>query len=178
MEDGPQFSAGNDLAQRLHRRPEASILTDRERNPGLTAGVEHLLGVRAVQRQRLFAEHVLACGGTGDDLGAMQRMRRGQENRIDRRIGQRGLEVVDQMQPMPSAELARALHRRFDRGREPQTIITGRGIDESSSPAAEADDRSANQVLVLSVAGPCRMASTTAALSQSSPLRAIVSRSS
>ena len=48
----------------------------------------HALAVGHLQRQRLFAEHVLARLQALDDLRGMQRRRRDQEHRIDFRVGQ------------------------------------------------------------------------------------------
>ena len=50
--------------------------------------------IRRVERQRLFAEHMLARLQRGDDLRRMQRSRRDEPDGVDRRVGEQGLVVV------------------------------------------------------------------------------------
>src|SRR6185503_2666049 len=68
---------------------EAAAVADRHLELGPPQSLPlHALAVGHLQRQRLFAEHVLARLQALDDLRGMQRRRRDQEYRFDFRVGQ------------------------------------------------------------------------------------------
>src|ERR1700733_11275403 len=72
VKDGAELAACDDVAQRAHRRPEAPVVADRERDAGLAASQEHPRSIGAMQRERLLAEYLFSCGSAGDDLRRMQ----------------------------------------------------------------------------------------------------------
>src|SRR6478736_6882580 len=68
MKDRTQLAAGDDVAQCAQRWPKAPVVADGEDDAGLTAGIEHARRVGAAQGEWLFAKHLFACSGAGDDL--------------------------------------------------------------------------------------------------------------
>ena len=141
VKDGAEFAARDGVAQRGHRWPEAAIVSDREHCARLPAGVEHPRRIGAAERQRLFAEHLFSRGGAGHHLRGMQRMRRRQQHRVDRRIRQHGIEAAGQLQMMFGAKATRAVDIGFDGANDFEPRMTGRRPDELPAPAAEADNR-------------------------------------
>ena len=57
-----------------------------------------------------------------------------------------------------------------------QPLVAGRGLDQIAAPAAETDDRGVDHLQIPDVAGRCRIASITAALSLSGPSSAMAAR--
>src|SRR5262249_43890295 len=101
-----------------HGRPEPAIMADRKRHAGVSAGIEHRLCVGMRERQRLFAKHWFARGGAGLDLGTVERMRGGEKDGVGRRICERGLEILNEVQLVLRAIVERALARGLNGGEE------------------------------------------------------------
>jgi len=112
----------------------------REKDAGLAAGVEHPRCVGAMQRQRFFTEHLLAGVGTGDDLCRMQRVRRRQQYRLDRGIGQDGIEGRRKIEVVAATEIPRTLDVRLDRPDDLQGPVAAGGFHDIAAPASETDD--------------------------------------
>ena len=62
---------GENALQRPHGRPEAPVMPDRQHHAGALAGPDHRARVGCAQRERLFAEDMLAGSRRGDGLGAV-----------------------------------------------------------------------------------------------------------
>jgi hypothetical protein len=117
MQQHAELAARDDIAQRPHRGPESPVMSDGKDNAGLAAGVEHPRGMVAMEREGLFAEHLLLGGRRRDHLRQMQRVRGRQQNGIDGAIGEHGVEIGRQVETVFGAKASRARHLGFDRAR-------------------------------------------------------------
>ena len=153
-------------------------MADGEDDPGLAAGAEHPRGVRVRQRQRLLAKNLLSRSRTGDHLRRMQRMRRRQQDRADRVIGEDRIEIGGQVEIMPGAKFLCRCHVRLDGADDFQPWMVGCGFDQIAAPAAETGNGGADHRKTPGEAGGRRIASMTAALSRSGPSSAIAARKS
>ena len=176
VKDAAELPARHDRAQPLHGRPESSVVSDREQDMRLAAGRKHRLRIDAAQRQRLFAEHLLSCRGGRDHLGLVLRMRRRQQDGVDRRVIKDRLEIAGQRDAVRGGEIARALEIGFNRMQDLQSRVAPGCFDKGAAPAAEAGDRAGDHGAAPDLFSDGRIASMIAALSQSSPRRAMVSR--
>ena len=68
----PERTAVDHALQFPHRRPEALVLADAERNARARARPDRALGIRAGERERFFAEHMFAGLQRADAPLAMQ----------------------------------------------------------------------------------------------------------
>jgi hypothetical protein len=82
-------------------------MSDRENHARIAAGAEHALGVVATQRERLFAEYLLASRGGDDHLIHVQGVRRCQQDCVDRVIGKDVVEIAGQVEMMFGTEPSR-----------------------------------------------------------------------
>src|SRR5258708_31944661 len=71
----------------------------------------------------------------------MQRMRRCQQNGVDRGIGEDSVKIVGQCELMFGTKLSRSLEIGLHGADNPQPFLAARGLDEIAAPAAETDDR-------------------------------------
>jgi hypothetical protein len=93
MQHAAKLAAGDDSLQLLHCGPEAPVVADGEAHASVPAGRGHGARVCGLERERLFAKDVLSRLGRGDDLLAVQRMRRCEHHGLDRRICERVREL-------------------------------------------------------------------------------------
>src|SRR5690348_7956346 len=107
MKDGAELAAACNLAQQTQRRPEAPVVSDGEYDAGSTTRLEHARSMLAPQRQRLFAEYLLAGLCRRDHLREMLGMRRCQQHGLDAGIGENSIEAFGQRQTMRGTERAR-----------------------------------------------------------------------
>src|SRR6266404_3056163 len=84
VKDRTELPARDDISQCAHRWPEAPIMSNSKDYAGFAAGLEHPRCIATAQRKRFLAEHLLSRGRTGNHLRRMQRMRRRQQDRVDR----------------------------------------------------------------------------------------------
>jgi hypothetical protein len=123
------------------RRISCSAGWKRQLNP--TASTRRRRGVRAGRRQRegLLGEDVLAGARGGDDLLGVLRVRRGEDDRVDARIGERSRVVPDEGDAVGLRERARLRPRAHDARREADLVALAlRALDEVLAPAAQPDD--------------------------------------
>ena len=88
VEDRAEIPRADALAQRHHFRVKAAVVAQAERDARLLGRRHRRRRVGRRQRERLFTEDVFPRRRGRHDLRAMQRMRRGQHHRLDRRVGQ------------------------------------------------------------------------------------------
>ena len=80
-------------------------------------------------------------------------MRRRQQHRVDRGIGEDGVEIIGQVEIMLGAKVLRARRGRARR-RERFSAVRGRGgLDEIAAPAAEADNGAMDHLRLLDAGG-------------------------
>ena len=104
MQQLAEPAVGEHAGDLLQRGLEAPVVADGERHLVLGAGLHRSRRLRGRQAQRLLGEDMLARARGGDDLLRMHGVRRGQHHRIDRRVGQHGLEARLHGNAMPAAE--------------------------------------------------------------------------
>ena len=98
------------------------------------------------EAERLLGEDMLARARGGDDLLRVHGVRRGQHHRIDRRIGQHGLEARLQGNAVLAAEFLGAARRARGAGDElDQVALALHAVHQVLAPAAHADDRGAHR---------------------------------
>ena len=143
-----ELTGGDDIVGSAIGSIEATLKADLERNTGGARGVDHPIGIVQGVGDGLFAEHRLAClGGGHDDLGVVAR-RRGDDHRLDGRIGQQVLVVA---RPARAAEGSSAsLGDAWQGIRQPDELRAGDaltevlgvvGADESDADDGDADGR-------------------------------------
>ena len=137
VEDRPELAARERFTQRAYRWPEAPVMADGEDDPGRAAGAEHPCGVRVRQRQRLSRKNLLSRSRPGDHLRRMQRMRRRQQDRADRVIGEDRIEIGGQVEIMPGTKFLCRCHVRLDGANDFQPWVVSGGFDQIAAPAAE-----------------------------------------
>src|SRR3982075_1792150 len=115
-------------------------------------------------------------GSTCCDLSWMQRMRRCQQDRVDGAVREDCVQIVGQFKMMFGAKALRSFDVGFCGTDDFQPLVAERGLDQTAAPAAEAHDRCADHLIIREVAGSCRIASITAALSLSGPSSAMAAR--
>src|SRR6185312_8841089 len=114
---------------------------------------------------------------TGDHLRRMQRMRRRQQDRADRVIGEDRIEI-GQAEIMPGAKFLCRCHVRLDGANDFQPWVVSGGFDQIAAPAAETGNGGADHRKTPGEAAGRRIASMTAALSRSGPSSAMALRKS
>src|SRR2546428_11125849 len=82
VQDLPELAALDGAPECLHRGPQAPVVPGSEHHAGARARAYHDLRVGHSQRERLFAEDVLARACARDDLLAVQRMRSDEDERL------------------------------------------------------------------------------------------------
>ena len=107
VQNGAKLAGADHVAQLVHLRMEAAIVAEPERDAGLAHGRDGIFRLLLGERERLLAEHVLAGACRGNHLRSMHGMRRGQNHRIDVRIGEQRLVIR----------------------REPQTLLLGECLE-------------------------------------------------
>ncbi len=142
VEDVAELAARDDLAQGSERRPEAAVVADREHDAGRAAGLDHAQRVAQLEGERLLAEHLLAGLGARHDLLAVQRVRRRQHDRLDRRIAQHVGQAFGRREAVRGGVVADLVDAAVDPAHEaqPRALALHR-LDEALAPAAEPDDR-------------------------------------
>ena len=90
-------------AQPHRRAAETPVVPDSQHDAGVAAGSRRRPAARRGKRERLFDEDMPAGPRGGHDLFGMQRVRRGDQHGLDRRIGQR----VGEHGPGGAAEVPR-----------------------------------------------------------------------
>ena len=110
--EGAELTFRDGLAQLCHRGMEATVKSNREHDAGALRGLYCLDRVPGRQGERLFHEHVLSGRGRADDLLSVLAMRRGEDDGVDRGVGQ---DRHPMTQPS-SARLGRRTSRRCQRG--------------------------------------------------------------
>ena len=83
VQQAAERAALEQAAHLLHRRLVAAFMPDAEHAAGLGAGRQNSLRAGGVERQRLFAEHLLAGFEAGDRHFLMQQMRRHHRDGVD-----------------------------------------------------------------------------------------------
>ena len=102
--------------------------------------------MRGGEAERLLGEHMLAGARGGDDLLRVHGVRRRQHHRIDRRIGQHGLEARLHGNAVLAAEFLGAGRRAGGAGDEPDHVALAlHAVHEVLAPVAHADDRGAHR---------------------------------
>ncbi len=128
-----------------HGRLVAALMADAELHPGGAAGGDRALGIRAGERQRLLAEDVLAGAGRHRDLRGVQRVRRAQDDRIDRGIVQHVVPVGRERNAVLGGEGSLDV-RGVDGGDDAELVGIRHAADHVLAPPAEAGDRGADHV--------------------------------
>jgi hypothetical protein len=123
-----------DFAQ---RRLEAAFVADPEHEAALMAGAHHLAGVRAGERERLLAEHVLAGGGAGQDLGMVQRVWRREDHRLEIRVAERLVQARRQREAVLRGERRGRPGIDVDRAHHPQLLRALQTPDDGPAPPAK-----------------------------------------
>ena len=104
VHDGAERARLDQALDLDQRRLEAALVADPEHEAAPSTRLHHLPGVGGGQRERLLAEHVLAGGGSGQDLRVVQRVRRREDHRLELRIGKRLVQARGQGQPVLGRE--------------------------------------------------------------------------
>ena len=94
----------------------------------------------AAKRQGLFAKQLLSRGSRGDHLGAMQRMRRRQQHRVNGGIVEDGIKTAGEVDLAVRAKTSRPLDVDLDGTGDLEAIEVAGGIDQTAAPAAKACD--------------------------------------
>ena len=117
----------------------AALVADAEHDARLPAGFDRALGIAPRQGKGLFAEHMLAGARHGEHLLGMHRMRRAQDDGVDRGIAEHIGEVRREAQAVLGRE---ALLGRIglDRHDDPQRIGVLHAPNHVLAPPAEPDD--------------------------------------
>jgi hypothetical protein len=143
MQHLAELAGRSDALQRLHRRPQAAIVSDAEDDTGAAARFDHRYGVDRVERKRLLAKHLFAGACGSFDHRPVQRMRRRQHHGPDLRIGERFREVADERQLVARCKIDKLLGSCVDAAHEADALaFTLYRFDEIPAPAAYPHDRS------------------------------------
>ena len=105
-------------------------------------------------------------------------MRRRQQDRADRVIGEDRIEIGGQVEIMPGTKFLCRGHVRLDGANDFQPWVVSGGFDQIAAPAAETGNGGADHRKTPGEAGGRRIASMTAALSRSGPSSAMALRKS
>src|SRR6266853_4924421 len=125
----------------LHRGPQAPVVPDAEHHAGARARGYHDLRVGFGQRERLFAEDVLARERARDDLLAMQRMWGDEDERLHGGIGERFGEIGRGLEAVPRGKIARDIGRRVHAAHEADSpALALYRFEKTPPPPAEAHD--------------------------------------
>ena len=149
MQDLAERAAVHQRLQFAHRREAALVVAGAERYARLVAGLDRARGLRARQRQRLLAPHRLAGAGDRGHLLHVQRMRRRQKDRLHLRILDRVRELGGEPEAVLLREVAHLVRLLAHAMHEAQArALALHRPDERFAPAAEADDRRIDHVLL------------------------------
>src|SRR3984893_5073464 len=142
MEDLAEFAAFDQSHQLVHGRKKPLTGTDPEHDLGRAAGLDGARRFGLFQGQRLFAKDRLSRRRDGDDLLAMQRMRRRQHDRLNVAISEHRLDPANEFEPMLCRKVAMLVRIAADRARKTQPFAVALDrLDEGLAPPAETDDR-------------------------------------
>ena len=94
MSRKPEAAVVDARLQLDHRRMKATGIGDPQRNPGACRRIERALGTFDVEGERLFHQDVLARGGGALDLFPVLAVRRGEDDGVDRRVGEGPAQIV------------------------------------------------------------------------------------
>src|SRR6266849_6544031 len=141
VQDLPELAALDRAPECLHRGPQAPVVPDAEHHAGARARAYHDLRVDFGQRERLFAEDVLARERARDDLLAMQRMRRDEDKRLHCGIGERFCEIGRGLEAVPRGKTARDVGHGVHAAHEADSAAPALyRFEKTFSPPAEAHD--------------------------------------
>src|SRR5258706_621681 len=141
VQDLPELAALDRAPECLHRGPQAPVVPDAEHHAGARARVDHDLRVGFGQRERFFAEDVLARERARDDLLAMQRMWRDEDERLHGGIGDRLGEIGRGLEDRLPGEIARDMGYRIHAAHEADSpALALHRFEKAFSPPAEAHD--------------------------------------
>ncbi len=139
VQDLPELAAVDRAPKCLHRGPQAPVVPDAEHHSGAGARGYHDLRVRFGQRERLFAEDVLARERARDDLLAMQRMRRDEDERLHGGIGERFGEIGRGLEAVPRGKIAHDIGHRVHAAHETDSpAFALHRFEKTFSPSSEA----------------------------------------
>jgi hypothetical protein len=138
LADGAGIEA---LLELLHRRLPAALMADAEGDARLLAGLDHPLRGLDGERQRLLAEDLLAGGSGLQRQRLMQRVRHGDDDRVDLRILEHLLDIVGERDAVFAGEIVEPVGREVDARRDGDLLILGQRLDHHLAPPAEADHR-------------------------------------
>src|SRR6266852_3407295 len=146
VQDLPELAAVNRAPKCLHRGPQAPVVPDAEHHAGAGARGYHDLRVRFGQRERCFAEDVLARERARDDLLAMQRMRRDEDERLHGGIAERFREIGRGLEAVTRGETARDIGNRVHAAHEADSpALALYRFEKTFPPTAEAHDGGVDQ---------------------------------
>src|SRR6266446_6576864 len=141
VQDLPELAPLDGAPECLHRRPPAPVVPGSEHHAGSRARVYHDLRVGSCQRERLFAEDRLARARARDDLLAVQRMRRDEDERLHGGIGERFGEIGRGLEAVPRGKIARDIGRCVHAAHEADSpALALYRFEETPPPPAEAHD--------------------------------------
>jgi hypothetical protein len=141
MHDVADDAVGHHALEFAHRREAALVIAQRERHAGLGGGGNRDRRLGARQGQRLFRPDRLAGGGDLGNLLDMQRMRRGEKNRLHAGVGDGRVKVARQLEALGGGEIADPIGLHADAADEAQALALAlRRFDDVLAPASEADN--------------------------------------
>ncbi len=128
-----------------HRRREPQFMPQAEYHIVLLASCHRPQRVGVGQRERLLAEYVFLRARRQYDLIGVHRMGRAENERIDRRVRNRRLEIRCEREPLRARPVARD-RTHVDRGRDPQLRAFLQGLDDDRAPPSKPHDRDVDLV--------------------------------
>src|SRR5260221_1420924 len=149
VQDLPELAALDRAPECLHRGPQAPVVPDAEHHAGARARGYHDLRVGFGQRERLFAEDVFARERARDDLLAMQRMRRDEDERLHGGIRERVSEIRRGLESVPRGETTRDVGRSVHTAHEADSpALALHRFEKTFSPSAETHDGGVDHALI------------------------------
>ena len=127
-------------AHLLHRRLVAAFVADAEHAAGLGAGRQNPLGAGGIERERLFAEHLLAGFEAGDRHLLMQQMRRHYCDGVDVGPLEQVLVVDNQIETVRGRERRDRVVIDVAAGNNFEARTFGEAGDDLLAPPAEPDN--------------------------------------
>ena len=148
----PEAAIVDSRLQLDHRRVKAPGIGDAQRDPGARHRIERPFGAFDVEGERLFHEDVLAGGGSALDLRPVLAVRGGEDDRVDRRIGEDPPEIVVISDAVLGAKrLGGGAGAAVTGGEAKLGALVLDRIDQGAAPAAEPDDRGADHLRAASM---------------------------
>ena len=154
VEDGAELAGVDHPLDLLPALLEAALVAYSEDDAGLAAGGEHPAHAGGFQGERLLAEDLLACGGGGDHLLLVQPVRRGEDHRVDLRVGQRLLVLCEGGEAEGGGVLLGAGGYGIDSADDLDDIAVLEALSDLLSPPAEAYLGGLQHRIVLSPGSP------------------------